>query len=128
MKHTLLAPFAIALVATLGACGQSNTTETVNSTIGDPMADNLANAAPVELPPPLKLSKNFRCKDNSLVHIDLFEGDKQASVRIGDASPVKLTAPEAGKPLEAEGGYKIEGTGTTLTVTLPGKPAQTCKA
>jgi len=38
-----------------------------------------------------------------------------------------LTAPEAGKPLEGEG-YKVEGSGTTLTVTVPGKSAQACKA
>ncbi|CAN5343541.1 hypothetical protein BH10PSE13_BH10PSE13_20700 [soil metagenome] len=128
MKHPLIAPIALVALAALGACGQSSNTETVNATQGDPMEDELKNAAPVELPPPIKTSKSYRCKDNSLVFIDLFEGDTQAAVRIDkDAPPVRLKAAEAGKPFEAEGGYKVEGSGGTLTVTLPGKSAQACK-
>ncbi|HEX7853197.1 MAG TPA: hypothetical protein VF503_05825 [Sphingobium sp.] len=124
----LIAPLSLLALAALAACGQSKT-ETVNQTIGDPMANQLANAPVAELPPSLKSSKSYRCKDNSLVFIDLFDGDKLANVRTDKAAPpVKLTAPEAGKPLVAEGGYKLEGSGSTLTVTLPGKSAQACKA
>ncbi|MFT3964901.1 MAG: hypothetical protein QM690_03325 [Sphingobium sp.] len=129
MKHSLFAPLSLALLAALAACGQSKDTETINDTIADPMHDQLANAPVAELPPALKSSKSYRCKDNSLVFIDLFDGDKLANLRTEkDAAPVQLKAAEAGQPLEAEGGYKIEGSGNSLTVTRPGKPAQACKA
>jgi len=39
----------------------------------------------------------------------------------------KLTAPEKGKPFTADG-YVVEGSGDTVTVTVPGKGAQSCKA
>lgn len=127
MKLHLIAPLSILALATLGACGQTKS-ESVNQTIGDPMANELANAPVAELPPALKSSKSYRCKDNSLVFIDLFDGDKLANLRTDKAAPpVQLKAAEAGQPLEAEGGYKIEGASPTLTVTLPGKPAQVCK-
>lgn len=128
MKTLFLAPLSLLTLSLLAACGGSKE-ETVNQTIGDPMANQLANAPVAELPPALKSSKSYRCKDNSLVFIDLFEGGKLANIRPEkDKPPVKLTAPESGKPLEGEGGYKVEGSGTTLTVTLPGKSAQACKA
>jgi hypothetical protein len=128
MKNPLFASISLLALSALAACGQPKE-ETVNQTIGDPMENQLANAPAVELPPALKSSKSYRCKDNSLVYIDLFEGDKQANIRTEKGGkPTVLKAPEAGKPLEAEGGYKLEGSGGTLTVTLPGKSAQSCKA
>src|SRR5215218_2352326 len=44
----------------------------------DPMERELANAAPVELPPAIAASKTYRCKDNSLVTIDWLQGGKGA--------------------------------------------------
>jgi hypothetical protein len=41
---------------------------------------------------------------------------------------VRLTAPAAGEPIVAEGGYALKGTGSAVTLTRPGKPAQECKA
>lgn len=114
-------------LATLSGCG-GQSEETVNQTFGDPMERELASAPPVELPPPLKQSGKYRCKDNSLVMIDYFVGDLQANIRTDvNGPPTRLVAPEVGQPFEAEG-YKVEGNGDTVTVTVPGKSAQSCKS
>ena len=124
MKTLTLAAAAAALLA-LGACKQ----ETVISGDRDDMKDELAAAKKVELPPSVKSSKSYRCKDNSIVYIDLFEGDKMASIRDSkDGMPTMLKADEAGKPLIADGGFSVSGTGATLTVERPGKGTQACKA
>ena len=107
----------------------------------DPMAGELANAAPVELPPAIAASKTYRCKDNSLVTIDWLQGGKGANLRIGDASaPTQLrsTPPVEGDganattatnaELVAEGGYALTGeaTANSVALTLPGKGKLTC--
>lgn len=94
----------------------------------DDMAAELANAAPVELPPSVKASKTYRCKDNSIVYVDFLSGDKSANVRTDKAAPpVLVKAEEAGKPMVAEG-YSLSGGGSSITLTLPGKGSQSCKA
>ena len=101
----------------------------------DPMKDELANAAPVELPPAIASSKTYRCKDNSLVQIDWLAQDKGAYVH-GDGQTqthLKPAAPVEGQPastdLTAEGGYVLKGNATaaSVTLTVPGKPAQVCR-
>jgi hypothetical protein len=101
----------------------------------DPMKDELAKAAPVELPPAIAASKTYRCKDNSLVQIDWLADNKGAYVH-GDnrtQTHVKPTAAVDGKPagtdLTAESGYVLKGSATASTVnlTVPGKGAQACK-
>ena len=101
----------------------------------DPMADELANAAPVELPPAIASSKTYRCKDNSLVQIDWLAQDKGAYVH-GEGrtqTHLKQAPPVEGQPastdLTAEGGYVLKGnaTASTVTLTVPGKPAQACR-
>jgi hypothetical protein len=37
-----------------------------------------------------------------------------------------LTAPEAGKAYTAEGGFEVSGQGDAVTITVPGKGAQSC--
>lgn len=126
MKSPLLLTTAVALLA-LSACSKPQP-EVVTSN-PDPMATTLANAAPVELPPAIKADKTMRCKDNSLAYVTFFQGDKQALVRTEKAgSPTRLTAANAGDPLTAEGGWKLTGTPTSITLTAPGKGTQTCKA
>ena len=101
----------------------------------DPMASELANAAPVELPPAIAASKTYRCKDNSLVQIDWLAQDKGAYVH-GDGQTqthLKPAEPVEGQPastdLTAEGGYVLKGNATAASVTLavPGKAAQVCR-
>lgn len=123
MKTLSLAVAAAALL-TLGACKQ----ETVVASNGDDMQEQLAAAKKVELPPAVKSSKAYRCKDNSIVYIDLFEGDKMASIRDSkDGMPTVLKADAVGKPLIADGGFSIIGSGATLFVERPGKGSQACK-
>jgi len=101
----------------------------------DPMENELANVAPVELPPAIASSKTYRCKDNSLVQIDWLAQDKGAYVH-GDGQAqthLKPAEPAEGQPastdLTAEGGYLLKGspTAASVTLTLPGRPAQACK-
>lgn len=101
----------------------------------DPMASELANAAPVELPPAIAASKTYRCKDNSLVQIDWLAQDKGAYVHGNGQTQtwVKRAEPVEGQPantdLVAEGGYVLKGnaTASTVNLALPGKPAQACR-
>lgn len=125
MKHTLpLAAVAAAL--SLAAC--QNEPEVVNALPPDPLASELANAAPVELPPALKGSVSFRCQPgNSLVFVDFFQGDKMANLRTEkNGTPTMLKAEEAGKPLTAEGGYSLTGDMKNIKVTIPGKGDLSC--
>ena len=101
----------------------------------DPMADELANAAPVELPPAIASSKTYRCKDNSLVQIDWLAQDKGAYVHGAGRTQthLKMAEPVEGQPastdLTAEGGYVLKGNATagSVTLTVPGTPAQVCR-
>jgi hypothetical protein len=101
----------------------------------DPMKDQLANAAPVELPPAIAASRTYRCKDNSLVRIDWLS-DKTAYVH-GDGQAqthVRPVVPAEGQPastdLVGEGGVVLKGdaAGATITLAMPGKAAQSCRA
>jgi hypothetical protein len=123
-----LLPVAALPVLLLAACDNGAQNAEVITTNPDPMASTLANAAPVELPPSIKASATFRCKDSSVVSVDFLSDDKQANLKPGgDGTPVHLAADAAGKPLTG-GGYTLTGTPKSITLTAPGKPAQTCKA
>ncbi|NIJ20648.1 hypothetical protein FHS95_002340 [Sphingomonas naasensis] len=101
----------------------------MSSTAPDPMASQLANAAPVELPPAISESVTLRCGDNSLIYVDFFQGNKQVQLKTEKGGPATmLKAPEAGQPFEAAGGYKLTGTPKNVNVTVPGKAAKTCHA
>lgn len=128
MKNpSLIAAAAVALLS-LAACNKQ-APEEVSSTAPDPMASQLANAAPVELPPAIAETVTLRCGDNSLVYLDFFQGNKQVQLKTEKTGPATmLKAPEAGQPFEAAGGYKLTGTSKNVNVTLPGKPAKNCHA
>ncbi|WBH17627.1 hypothetical protein [Sphingomonas radiodurans] len=127
MKNIL--PFAAAALLALAACSSEPQAPEIVDTNPDPMAKELANAGAVELPPAIKADKTMRCKDNSLVYVSFFEGDKQAIVRTEKTgTPTTLTAPTAGEPLVAEGGWKLTGTPENITIEQPGKPSLTCRS
>ena len=127
MKSPLLLPAAAALFA-LAACHPHKTPEVVDTNPA-PMAKELANRAPVELPPAIKADKSMRCQPgNVLLYVTFFEGDKLAFVRTEKTGAVtRLTAVTAGDPLTAEGGWKLTGTPTSAKITQPGKGDFTCK-
>ena len=126
IRHlTLIALGSLALAA----C-DSNPSITADSS-PDPMANQLASAAPVELPPAIAASKTYRCGDNSVVSIDWLSDNKSANVRVGDAAtPVQVKAAAEGEALTAADGTSLTGNATAASVslTLAGKGAQTCKA
>ena len=125
--------------AALAACNPNPETIVANGA-PDPMAEELANAAPVELPPAIAASKTYRCKDNGLVRIDWLAGGKGANLRVGEAAtviPLRTAAPvatdgnevaPADGALIAEGGYSLKGeaTASKVDLTVPGKGSQTC--
>lgn len=127
MRTPLLTAVAAIVLLPLAACNNSPKAEVVD-TNPDPMASELANKAPVALPPSMKAEKSFRCKDNSLLFVTFFNGDKQLDVKTAkDGTATRLLAPAAGDPYVKDG-WKLTGTPAGITVTEPGKPSQTCKA
>ena len=126
MKNLAILPIATSLLA-LAACNSQPEKPEVIDTNPDPMASQLANAAPVELPPAIKADKTMRCKDGSLVYVTFFQGDKQVVVRTQEGgTPTTLKGAEAGKPLTADGGWSLTGTTSEVSLTRPGKGAVSC--
>lgn len=126
MKHPAISALpALALLA-LAAC--DNKPIEVDSRAPDPMAAQLNAAAPVELPPSVSAKATLRCKDNSLIYVDFFQGNTQVNLRTDKAAPpTQLKAAKDGDPFTG-GGYTISGTPKSVEYTAPGKAAQTCKA
>jgi hypothetical protein len=115
---------AVAALFALSACKQ----ETIVGGRKDDMAEELAKAPKVVLPPSLKSTKAYRCKDGSLAYVDLFQGDKMANFRTTPSGPAtKLESGEAGQPMVAEG-YSLTVSGNNITLSQPGKGSQSCKA
>ncbi|MGN6156279.1 MAG: hypothetical protein ACTHN4_11195 [Sphingomicrobium sp.] len=120
---------ALAATAALAGCNKENHT-IVAGPDGDEANNAPATNGPVTLPPSIASSKIYRCKDNSVVYIDWLSDNKSVNFRKSqDAVPVQLTAPEAGKPMVADG-YSLSGTpgGKSITLERPGKGSQSCTA
>ncbi|TPG17662.1 hypothetical protein EAH79_00660 [Sphingomonas koreensis] len=125
MKTLPLIAAAAALSLSLAACKQKP--EIVDTTAPDPMASQLANAAPIELPPAMTASVTFRCKDNSLVYVDFFKGGKLANLRTTKGgTPIQLKADAEGEPLTGDGGYAMTGDQDKIMLTQPGKGELSC--
>jgi len=100
----------------------------------DPQAEALKNAPPVQLPPTIKVARTYRCKDNSVVHISFMSDDVTAMVRDKEEEPPRATlkAPAPGETFEGQGdqgkGFKLVGSGETITYTSPDSGTQSCRA
>jgi hypothetical protein len=126
MKAPLITVAAAALFA-LAAC--QNKPEEVSSVTPDPQAEALKNAPKVELPPSIQASVSMRCKDNSVVFADFYQGEKMVLVKDSKDGPgTMLKAPNAGEPYVADGGFKVTGNAKNATVAIPGKGERVCHA
>ena len=116
---------AVAALLVLSACNKSNEPELID-TNPDPMANQIANAGPIELPPAVTDSGIYRCKDNSVIYVD-FLGDKtMANLRTAkDGAPVQVKAVAADQPMTAEG-FSVSGSGKTIQIAVNGGTAQSC--
>jgi hypothetical protein len=125
----------IAAALTLSACNKEDHT-IVQQGPADPMANEIANAAPVELPPSIAASKTYRCDGNKIVEIDWTERDGKpagANFRVGAdtvASTVTTAPAEGTGPYTGENGAGVTGTkeASSVKVTVPGQGTLTCKA
>lgn len=116
----------ILLLASTAACKQQP--EVVDTT-SDPQAEELAKAPPVTLPPPIKSSKTYRCKDNSVVYVSFLADDVTALVRDKEEEPPisTLKAPKPGEPFVSEG-FALSGSGSSVTYTSPDSGTLSCKS
>lgn len=124
-------PLLIMLGAAAALAGCNKADHTIVA--GGPPGDNLSEATntPVTLPPSIVAQKIYRCADNQVVYVDWLSDNKSANVRTEKGgSPIQVTAPEAGKPMTAAGGYSVEGSASASSakIGVPGHPAQSCKA
>lgn len=125
---TYLSLLTLPALLAVAACG-SNEPEVVGGGPVDPMADALNNAGPVALPPMVKQSKTYRCKDGSLIYVDYMSDEKTVMLKTEkEGTATALIAPEAGKPFAAEGGWSLSGSLEEVTVEMPGKGSLSCKA
>lgn len=122
IKHSL--PFAaVAALLALAACGEKTTTTADGN---EAAANSAAMATP--LPPMIKANKIYRCKDNSVVYVDFMNDDTTVNLRTAkDGAPTVLKAPAVGEPFTS-GETTLTGNGPTVTIAMPGKGSQSCKA
>jgi len=116
MKILNSSSFALcAAVLALSACNSEP--ETFNIGSGDPMAGELANAAPPPPLPMIKANDTYRCKDNSLIFVDFMTDDVTANLRTEKGGPItQLKAPEPGQPFASQdGSVTLEGSGKAVT-------------
>lgn len=127
MRTPLLIAAAAAVLG-VAACGAKS--DSSNMAGNNAAATNVAVVAPAEMPPPMKSSKTYRCADNSVLYVDLFQGDMQANVKTKPSdTPTILKSPVAGEPMvSSDGAWTIKPEGDKLMVTAPGKKAQSCTA
>jgi hypothetical protein len=102
--------------AALAGCDNSDHTIVTDPDGPDPMANVVANAGSVQLPPSIQASKAYRCKDNSLIYVDwLSDGSAR----------VKKDRNEVGTTVALGEGAPLTGDAKAASITYNG---QSCKA
>ena len=122
-KPSPLAAPALALLA-LAACNNKPIVVDGNP---DPMKNQIATAPPVQLPPAISASVQFRCKDQSVITVDFFKGNLQTTVHPTKAGePVHLTSATAGGPYTGPNGYSLTGDEKKIVWKDKDKPELSC--
>ena len=110
--RTLLT-LTLAATAALAGCNKGDSTDADNVAANNQVAE----AAPIVLPPSIAASKTYRCKDNSLLYIDWLSDNVTANVRTDKAgTPTQIKTSDEGSPLK--------GSATAASITYKG---QSCK-
>ena len=120
-----------AAAALLAGCNQEDHTIVAGGPADDPAAEAPAGGGPVVLPPSVSASKTYRCGSSTIVHVNWMSDGKSATIRAEqNGSPVLVTSAEEGEPLTSANGHSLTGTAeaSSVSITLPGGSAQTCKA
>jgi hypothetical protein len=124
MQRTqILAAASVAALLSLAACNSEPEVISANSV--DPMAAELAEAPPVELPPAIAESRTYRCDDNSLVYATFYTNNTVKVAMEEGAEGTILTAENGQPPYVAEG-YSLSANAEEITYTAPGMGTQTC--
>ena len=129
MTHKLMLAAALAATFPLISCGEPETVTAAKTP--DAQAEALKKAPPVTLPPAIKESRTYRCKDNSVVYVSFMTDGVTAAVRDNEEEPpiATLKAPAKGEPFTGQPGFegfKLVGTGNEVTYTSPDSGTQTC--
>ena len=122
-------PMLLMLAAAAALAGCNKESHTIVA--GPPGDDvNAAKNANVQLPPSITATKLYRCADNSVVTVDYLSDNKSANVHEKGGNVTQVTAPEAGQPMTAAGGYSVDGSATASSakIAVPGHASQTCNA
>ena len=125
----IASPLLIVIAAAaLAGCNEDHTI-----VAGGPDQGNVTAppAGPVTLPPSITATKIYRCADNDVVYVDWLSDGKSANIRTDkNGAPTQVTAPEAGQPMTAAGGYSLAGTAeaASVKIAVPGQAAESCKA
>lgn len=114
MKKPLLFAAAASAALTFSSCNREP--QVVNG-LPDPQAEALKNAPPVELPPSITATKQYRCGDNSLYVVQFYDNNS-ATIRSGNAqaAAIILQAGEGGNPPYTGEGYSLSGNGDNVSI------------
>jgi hypothetical protein len=123
--RTLHTAAAMAAFVFIGACNSEP--EVIGGPV-DSQAEALKNAPPVTLPPAIRESKVYRCRDNSVVYVN-FLTDGNANVRSVEDEPpsATLTRQSPDGPLTGNG-FSLSGSGDTVNFASPDVPSQSCRS
>lgn len=131
MNRLTLAFTATAAAALLAGCNQEDHTIVAGGPADDPAAEAAPANGAVVLPPSISASKTYRCGSSTIVHVNWMSDGKSATIQAEQAgSPILVTAAEPDQPMTSASGHSLTGTAesSSVSITLPGGGAQTCKA
>ena len=128
MTRNLISFAAAAIVGSLALSACNTEPETVGPVDTDPQKEALAKAAPKQLPPAIRESKTYRCRDNSIIYVSFMTDGVSAAVRDAQEEPpiATLRAAAPGQPFTS-GGYSLSGSGDQVTYNSPDAGSQTCR-
>lgn len=110
----------VLLAAMLAACdGGTSDKSQVDANIED-------GGRAIELPPSIRKSSSYRCKDKSVLSVDFLDDDLSINLR-DDNGITQLKAEEQGGPYRT-GSMTLVANGNEITIEQPGRSPRHCKS